>query len=102
MPAESPTLYGVSTRTIGVRQLRAELAAVLRHAGAGERIVVTVDGRPVAEIGPVSAPVQVELASLAAAGLIVPPGRRDRPPPPDPSAVPVDARVGSVLDDVRG
>lgn len=36
------------------RELRNNISDVLRRAEAGERIVVTVDGRPVAELGPVS------------------------------------------------
>ena len=34
------------------RRLRNEIAAVLRAAEAGEVYTVTVDGRPVAELGP--------------------------------------------------
>src|SRR5690606_14171409 len=37
---------------VGARELRQNLAAVLRQAAAGERIVVTVDGKPVAQLGP--------------------------------------------------
>jgi prevent-host-death family protein len=40
--------------TIPQRELRNNVSEVLRRAEAGERIVVTVDGRPVAELGPVS------------------------------------------------
>ncbi|MEX2621031.1 MAG: type II toxin-antitoxin system prevent-host-death family antitoxin [Egibacteraceae bacterium] len=34
------------------RELRNNISAVLRAAESGERYVVTVDGRPVAELGP--------------------------------------------------
>jgi prevent-host-death family protein len=40
--------------TIPQRELRNNVSEVLRRAEAGERMVVTVDGRPVAELGPVS------------------------------------------------
>jgi prevent-host-death family protein len=40
--------------TIPQRELRNNVGEVLRRAEAGERIVVTVDGRPVAELGPVA------------------------------------------------
>ena len=40
--------------TIPQRELRNNVGEVLRRAEAGERIVVTVDGRPVAELGPVT------------------------------------------------
>jgi prevent-host-death family protein len=34
------------------RELRNRVSAVLRAAEAGERYTITVDGRPVAELGP--------------------------------------------------
>lgn len=40
--------------TIPQRELRNHVAAVLRRAEAGERLTITVDGRPVAELGPLS------------------------------------------------
>jgi prevent-host-death family protein len=39
--------------TIPQRELRNNIAEVLRRAEAGERITITVAGRPVAELGPV-------------------------------------------------
>lgn len=38
--------------TIPQRELRNNVSEVLRRAEAGERFTVTVDGRPVAEVGP--------------------------------------------------
>jgi len=40
--------------TIPQGQLRNNIAAVLRRAERGERFTVTVAGRPVAELGPLS------------------------------------------------
>lgn len=41
------------TRTVGVRELKANASALLREVEAtGEKIVVTVRGRPVARIEP--------------------------------------------------
>jgi prevent-host-death family protein len=40
--------------TIPQKELRNNVGEVLRRAEAGERITVTVAGRPVAELGPVS------------------------------------------------
>ncbi len=37
---------------IAQRELRNQISEVLRRAEAGERFVVTVAGRPVAELGP--------------------------------------------------
>jgi prevent-host-death family protein len=39
-------------RTIAQRELRNRSGEILREAEAGERFTVTVDGRPVAELGP--------------------------------------------------
>jgi prevent-host-death family protein len=39
-------------RTIAQRELRNDSGAVLRAAEAGEEITITVDGRPVATLGP--------------------------------------------------
>src|SRR5512138_707827 len=41
-----------SVERVGVRELRNNVAAVVRRAAAGERVVVTVDGVPVAQLGP--------------------------------------------------
>lgn len=40
-------------RTIPQRELRNQIARVLRQVEAGERLRVTVDGRPVADLVPV-------------------------------------------------
>jgi len=40
--------------TIPQRELRNNVGAVLRRAEAGESFIVTVDGRPVAQLGPLS------------------------------------------------
>lgn len=87
---------------IGARELRANLAAALRQATAGERIVVTVDGRPVAQLGPLEPSGVPSLAELAASGLLEPPRRHDRPGPPDALDTAVDVRLDRILDEVRG
>jgi prevent-host-death family protein len=38
---------------ISVRELRNDVSAILRRVEAGERLTVTVNGRPVAELVPV-------------------------------------------------
>lgn len=40
--------------TIPQRELRNQISAVLRRAEQGEHFVITVGGRPVAELGPLS------------------------------------------------
>jgi prevent-host-death family protein len=59
---------------IGVRELRNYTSRVVARARAGERIVITVDGVPAAEIGPlVGKPQERSMAELVAAGLVIPP-----------------------------
>jgi prevent-host-death family protein len=92
---------------VGIRELRNQVAAVVRRAAAGERIVVTVDGVPAAMLGPLEPATAGDLTldDLVAAGLVLPPGRAERdrpPPPPEPAAMPVDVRTARALADVRG
>ena len=87
---------------VGIRVLRNNVAAVVRRAAAGERIVVTVDGVPTAQLGPLEPATGPTIDDLVASDLVVPPGRRDRPGPPPPEDAPVDIRPGSVLDELRG
>lgn len=78
-----------------MRRFRAQVAAFLRRAEGGERIVVTVAGRPVAQLGPLDPAGDVPtIEDLAARGLVVPARRNDRPPPD----VRVDPGLGARLD----
>jgi len=94
--------YTSGVQEIGTRDLRANLAAVVRQAGSGERVIVTLDGRPVAQLGPIAATAAPTLAELAAAGLVEPPRRHDRLPAPDAVVTAVDVRLDRVLAEVRG
>lgn len=88
---------------VGIRQLRNQVAAVVRRAASGERVVVSVDGKPTAQLGPLEPDRGgVSLWDLAGAGLIEPPRRPDQPAPPPPLPVPADTRVDRLLDAVRG
>ena len=70
------------TETVPVRTFRANAATFLRRAEGGERIVVTVAGRPVAQLGPLDPAGAVPtIEDLAARGLVIPARRSDRPPP---------------------
>ena len=86
-----------------IRRLRAELATAVRRAEAGEVAIVTVGGRPVAQLGPLggAAAPATTLADLVARGTVIPPRRLDAYRPGD--AVPVwrATRLDRVLDDVR-
>jgi prevent-host-death family protein len=89
---------------LGVRELRANLAALVRRAEAGQRVVITVGGRPVAQLGPVEVtPAStVTLADLAAGGLVVAARRDDRPAPDLVVALPVGTRIDRLMTEVRG
>ncbi len=97
------TLRWVVERT-GIRELRSELSALVRRAGSGERIVVTIGGRAVAQLGPVEpSSAEVTIDDLVARGLLEPARRGDRPREPSTR---IDAWTGGRLDralrEVRG
>jgi len=88
---------------VGVRDLRNNSAAVIRRAGAGERIVVTVDGRPVAQLGPLEAPdAEVTLDDLVARGLVVGARRDDRPEPTFVMPLWTGTRMDNLVREIRG
>ncbi|HVX19698.1 MAG TPA: type II toxin-antitoxin system prevent-host-death family antitoxin [Acidimicrobiales bacterium] len=88
---------------IGVRDLRNQTAAAIRRAGAGERIVVTVDGRPVAQLGPLGPhDGPATLTDLAARGLAIAPRRADRPEPDDTVDLLTGARLDRLTATLRG
>ena len=94
----------VDTERLGIRELRGRLASVVRRAGTGERLVITIAGRPVAQIGPVEpADAAVSIDDLVARGLLEPARRGDRPIEPDTR---IDSWTGGRLDralrEVRG
>lgn len=86
-----------------MRELRNNVAAVLRRAAAGERMVVTVDGVPAAQLGPIEPAGAPALQDLVATGLVQPPQRPGRPPTdPAPIDAAVDIRIDDVLAELRG
>ena len=86
-----------------MRDLRANAATTVRRAEGGERIVVTVGGRAVAQLGPLD-PVTARptLDDLIARGLVLAPRRHDRPPPGPPIPVWAGARLDRLLGEQRG
>jgi prevent-host-death family protein len=89
---------------VQVRELRANLAAAIRQAESGERVVITVGGRAIAQLGPVeplSSEQQPTIDDLAARGLVVKARRGDRPPPDVLVAVPVGTRLDRLVAEVR-
>lgn len=93
---------GGDPSSVGIRELRNQVAAVVRRAGKGDRVVVTIDGVPVAQLAPLEPSAEPTMDDLVASGLVEPPGRRDRPPAPDPAFLPVDVRADRVIEEVRG
>ena len=64
----------------GIRELRNYASRVVARARAGERILITVDGVPAAEIGPIAGPPRERsLEELIAAGLVVAPREPNEP-----------------------
>ena len=88
---------------LGIRELRSGVAAAVRRAGDGERIVITVDGRPVAQLGPLE-PVEGDatLDDLASRGLISLARRADRPDPSFSMPMWAGSRIDQLVREVRG
>jgi prevent-host-death family protein len=87
---------------IAVRELRNQASSVVRRARAGERMLITVDGVPVAEIGPVRATERAaSLPELIASGAVHGPRSRTAARPPQPVPAPSGGSSSSVLRDLR-
>lgn len=88
---------------LGIRDMRARTASLVRRAGAGERIVITVGGRPVAQLGPLDAiDGSPTIDDLVARGLLEPARRADRPPPDLQIDLWTGNRLDRALREVRG
>jgi prevent-host-death family protein len=83
---------------VGIRELRNYASRVVRRAQAGQRIVITVDGVPAAQIGPLDDghPTRT-IDDLIAAGLVIPPRTSVPPPPPMPMPSPGGASSTEIL-----
>ena len=87
---------------IGVRELRAQLAAALRRAQAGERLIVTVDGHPVAQLGaPQSDSFGVSVTDLVARGLVIAPRRRGDFSASTPITLYSGVRIDRAVNEIR-
>src|SRR3954447_18580111 len=94
------TLHAV--KRVGIRQLRADAAALVRSAEAGEQIVVTVAGHGRAQLGPIATPsAEQSIDELIAKGLLIAPRRGGRP---NDTTVAVwgNVRLDRLLREVRG
>jgi len=87
---------------IAIRELRNQASRVVRRARAGERLIITVDGVPAAEIGPVSSAERAKsLAELITTGAIVAARVRTAPRPPRPVRAPSGQQSTDVLLQLR-
>tara|TARA_Y100000739_G_scaffold190177_1_gene169878 strand:+ start:1232 stop:1516 length:285 start_codon:yes stop_codon:yes gene_type:complete len=87
---------------IGVRDLRADLATHLKRAEAGDRLIVTVDGRPIAQIGPLEPVGEPSLEDLVASGLVKRPKNMNQPQSAQLSQTPIDVSAHRIIQEIRG
>ena len=99
---------------IGIRDLRADLAAHVRRAAAGEATVVSIAGRPAAVLAPLAttppaastvdpgAASEPPLAPLVASGAVVAPRPTDGRLPSATVSVWGTVRLDRVLAEIRG
>lgn len=88
--------------SIGIRDLRSALATYIRKAQMGERLTITVDGAPVAQLSGLEADLSgVTITDLVARGLVTPPRRRGDFVPHDPLILSSGARIDRALNQVR-
>lgn len=89
---------------LGIRQLRNGSADAVRRAGNGERIVITVDGVPVAQLGPLepSTALEVTLDDLIARGAVIAPRAFGRPEPDHAVDLWAGSRIDRAAAELRG
>lgn len=91
-----------SSPTVGIRHLRADVAAYVRRAAAGEHVVINVGGRPTAQLGPVVAPEGVaRIEDLVARGALLPPRRSGPWRMTTPVAIWTGNRLDRVFREIR-
>lgn len=89
-------------KTISLSEAKATLSEQVRHVRAGEVVIITHRGRPVARLSPIEEPSLAELDQLVAAGLVrrgtgsLPSGFREFEQPADP-----EARVRAAVEEER-
>ena len=86
--------------TLSIRALRAELATAVRRAADGEPTIVTVGGRPQAQLAPLGAH-SLDLDHLIATGAVTPPRRTTPWRAPDPVPISPGARLDRAVAEIR-
>jgi prevent-host-death family protein len=91
-------------RSIGIRELRERSATFIKRAGAGEQMIITVSGDPVATLGPITptATQEITLTDLVANGAVVASRRRDKYQIPKAITFSSGSRIDQTLREVRG
>ena len=91
-------------RSIGIRELRERSSTFIKRAGAGEQMIITVSGDPVATLGPFTPSVvqTITLTELVANGAVVAPRRRDKYQLPKAITFNSGLRIDQTLREVRG
>lgn len=101
-PSNNDLVPQPQVASVGVRQLRSDVAAYVRRAGSGENVIICVGGRPLAQIGPLSAPEGlVRLPDLIARGAVIAPRRTGPLRLADPIAVWSGSRLDRLLREIR-
>ncbi len=89
----------MSQAEAGIRELKSRLSSLLRQVKAGETVVITERGKPIARIVPMAQPAEQRLRHLAEAGLIVWNGDRLQPLAPVARVQGRHTVAGLVLED---
>ncbi|MCS5688534.1 MAG: hypothetical protein NZ659_07105 [Acidimicrobiales bacterium] len=88
---------------VGTRELRAHLASHLRTAAAGHTIFITLDGRVVAQLGPVGpSSDSASIDALIATGLVIAPRKSDRKIEEMAVELPAGLSSDRALREIRG
>ena len=89
---------------VGIRALREQAATFVKRAQSGDSVVITVNGEPVAELGPVgvNGTTSTTLSDLVTRGALVAARRKDGYRFSNPIAVHSGARIDQMLREVRG
>jgi antitoxin (DNA-binding transcriptional repressor) of toxin-antitoxin stability system len=91
---------------IGIRQLRADLAAHVRRAAGGETTVISIGGAPVAALAPLTTSDEpssaARLSSLVASGGVIAPRRSDGRTAEGTITTWANVRLDRLLREIRG
>ena len=87
---------------IAMSVLRKELAGFLRRAKNGERMIITVDGKPIAQIGPLEPNGSLDMDQLVTSGLVNEPTSVSSTKKPALMSFPIDVSIETILSEMRG